>query len=182
MRKSFFTVLAVTLLLGFGSYVYSEEVNTDVNGDGEVNILDLVRVASFFGESVSAENAVADVNGDGEINILDLVAVANDFGKSNVPTEPSDEPGSITNEDVVSEPVAPAENTQDTFVVGITLPRTGHLAATGAMMKSGFELALSEINEMSGVSMKYILVDDKGTAEGAVAAFEALIHEELEVL
>ncbi len=54
---------------------------TDVNGDGEVNILDLVRVASSFGQPISDENAAADVNGDGEINILDLVAVANDFGK-----------------------------------------------------------------------------------------------------
>ena len=49
---------------------------TDVNGDGEVNILDLVVVANAFGE----ENPKADVNGDGEVNILDLVAVANAFG------------------------------------------------------------------------------------------------------
>ena len=59
-----------------------ESLSTDVNGDGEVNILDLVSVASNFGEPVSAENAAADVNGDGEINILDLVRIANDFGKS----------------------------------------------------------------------------------------------------
>ena len=50
---------------------------TDVNGDGEVNILDLVLVANAFGES----NQKADVNGDGEVNILDLVAVANAFGE-----------------------------------------------------------------------------------------------------
>ena len=59
-----------------------EKLSTDVNGDGKVNILDLVRVASFFGESVTAENATVDVNGDGEINILDLVRIAQDFGKS----------------------------------------------------------------------------------------------------
>ena len=59
-----------------------EDLPTDVNGDGEVNILDLVRVASYFGEPVSDENAAADVNGDGKINILDLVRVAQDFGKS----------------------------------------------------------------------------------------------------
>ena len=50
---------------------------TDVNGDGEVNILDLVLVANAFGES----NQKADVNGDGEVNILDLVVVANAFGE-----------------------------------------------------------------------------------------------------
>ena len=45
----------------------------DVNGDGVVNILDLVIVANAFGE------AVPDLNGDGVVNILDLVLVANAF-------------------------------------------------------------------------------------------------------
>ena len=49
---------------------------TDINSDGEVNILDLVLVANAFGEN----NPKADINGDGEVNILDLVAVANAFG------------------------------------------------------------------------------------------------------
>ena len=51
----------------------------DVNGDGKVNILDLVFVASYFGQM--AQNR-ADVNGDGIVNILDLVLVARYFGKS----------------------------------------------------------------------------------------------------
>ena len=45
----------------------------DVNGDGTVNILDLVAVANAFGKDTP------DVNGDGTVNILDLVAVANAF-------------------------------------------------------------------------------------------------------
>ena len=45
----------------------------DVNGDGVVNIQDLVIVANAFGE------AAPDVNGDGVVNILDLVLVANAF-------------------------------------------------------------------------------------------------------
>ena len=45
----------------------------DVNGDGVVNILDLVMVANAFGE------AAPDLNGDGVVNILDLVIVANNF-------------------------------------------------------------------------------------------------------
>ena len=146
---------------------------TDVNGDGEVNILDLVRVASAFGQPISDDNAVADVNGDGEINILDLVQVAQDFGKSGVPTEPPDDPASIINDDAVSEPVAPDENTQEEIVVGIALPVTGHLAAIGKIMKSGFDLAF---DELAGLS--YIIADDKSTAEGAVAAFEELIHKQ----
>ena len=78
MRKRLFTLLAWTLFLCFSVFLYSEEINTDVNADGVVNILDLVQVANAFGQPVSDENAVADVNADGEINILDLVQVANE--------------------------------------------------------------------------------------------------------
>ena len=48
----------------------------DVNRDGEVNIQDLVLVATNFGKSVPDEGHPADVNGDGQINIVDLVKVA----------------------------------------------------------------------------------------------------------
>ena len=47
----------------------------DVTGDGVVNILDLVFIASHFGEV----NADADVNGDGAVNILDLTLVVQNF-------------------------------------------------------------------------------------------------------
>jgi len=47
---------------------------TDVNGDGVVNVLDLVLVANALGE------AEPDLNGDGVVNIQDLVLVANAFG------------------------------------------------------------------------------------------------------
>ena len=46
----------------------------DINADGTVNILDLVRVANAFGDQAP------DLNGDGTVNILDLVIVANAFG------------------------------------------------------------------------------------------------------
>ena len=49
----------------------------DVNGDGTVNISDLVLVASNLGET--GQNA-ADVNGDGVVNIADLVLVAGALG------------------------------------------------------------------------------------------------------
>ena len=50
---------------------------SDVNGDGVVNIQDLVLIASNFG--AIGENA-ADVNADGTVNIQDLVQVAGQFG------------------------------------------------------------------------------------------------------
>jgi len=49
----------------------------DVTGDGVVNILDLVRVASQFGQAGAGLSG--DVNGDGMVNILDLVAIANNL-------------------------------------------------------------------------------------------------------
>ena len=51
----------------------------DVNGDGIVNIQDLVLVASNLGKT--GQNA-ADVNGDGQVNIQDLVLVAGALGTS----------------------------------------------------------------------------------------------------
>ena len=47
----------------------------DVNGDGVVNVLDLVIVANGFGQSAP------DSNGDGVVNILDLVFVAQQFSQ-----------------------------------------------------------------------------------------------------
>ena len=49
----------------------------DVNGDGVVNIFDLVSAVSRFGEQ--GQNLAADVNGDGVVNIFDLVVIAGMF-------------------------------------------------------------------------------------------------------
>ncbi len=56
-----------------GEMYLKTEVNADVNGDGVVNIQDLVIVANAFGK------AEPDLNGDGVVNIQDLVIVANAF-------------------------------------------------------------------------------------------------------
>ena len=55
----------------------STQLRGDVNGDGTVNIQDLVLVGSSIGQS--GQNA-ADVNGDGVVNIADLVLVAGALG------------------------------------------------------------------------------------------------------
>ena len=63
-------------LPGLDGEIYLKQetgASADVNGDGEVNILDLVIVANAFGE------AEPDLKGDGVVNIQDLVIVANAF-------------------------------------------------------------------------------------------------------
>ena len=51
--------------------------NLDVNGDGQVTVLDLAIVALFYGTQVpQGVSLPADVNADGVVNLLDLTAVA----------------------------------------------------------------------------------------------------------
>ena len=57
----------------------SVNVDPDVNGDGKVNILDLVMVSRSFGPAEDAPDL--DINEDGKIDILDLILVATKMGK-----------------------------------------------------------------------------------------------------
>ena len=50
----------------------------DLNGDGDIDILDLVIVSQKIGHA-GGDGINADLNADGAINILDLVIIANDF-------------------------------------------------------------------------------------------------------
>ena len=61
---------------GFES-TQAPDIAVDVNGDGVVNVQDLVLVSSRLGQTGQAD---ADVNGDGEVNIQDLVLVAGALG------------------------------------------------------------------------------------------------------
>ena len=58
-------------------YLKQMLVRVDLNGDGVINILDLVIVANNLGSTDP------DLNDDGIVNILDLVLVANAFGEGN---------------------------------------------------------------------------------------------------
>ena len=69
--------------------------------------------------------------------------------------------------------------------IGVVLPQTGHLGpgefGPGALvMENGFNMALEEINnsQLSDVKLKFITEDDRSTVEGAVEAFNKLIHQD----
>ena len=53
----------------------------DVNGDGTIDILDVVRIINIIlgnpPPPAACELKAADINNDGEVNILDVIAVVN---------------------------------------------------------------------------------------------------------
>ena len=60
------------------SLIITVGASRDINGDGSVNISDLILVSQNLGSS----NPQADVNDDGTVNIFDLIAVAQYLGES----------------------------------------------------------------------------------------------------
>jgi len=81
----------------------------------------------------------------------------------------------------ITQPATPeVEDKSDAISIGVVLPLTGHLASAGELMKQGFDLALGEINngQLGHPQFKFIIQDDASTPEGAVAAFNKLIHED----
>ena len=56
--------------------------NGDANGDGTVNVVDIVNIVGFvLGTSTPTEDQVclSDVNGDGTVNVVDIVVIVNDI-------------------------------------------------------------------------------------------------------
>ncbi|UCG36336.1 MAG: immune inhibitor A, partial [Candidatus Bathyarchaeota archaeon] len=68
----------------FTDGVVAVKVNPDLDSDGDVDIFDIVTVASIYGciEGDSSWNVIADVVEDGIIDIFDIVAIASEYGKS----------------------------------------------------------------------------------------------------
>jgi len=82
---------------------------------------------------------------------------------------------------IVQPTTSDTEDKRHEIAIGVALPLTGHLTATGTLMKQGFELALSEINEArvpNTPNLTFIIEDEASSADGAVRAFNKLIHTE----
>ncbi len=82
----------------------------------------------------------------------------------------------------IVQPTTPqVTKTDGEISIGVVLPLAGRLVDSfGIPVSQGFELALNEINakQPSGMKIRFIIEDDGGTVEGAVAAFNKLIHQE----
>ncbi len=72
------------------------------------------------------------------------------------------------------------------ITIGVVLPQTGYLGPSDAgpgarVMENGFNMALEEINasqRLGGATLKFIIEDDMSTVEGAITAFNKLIHQD----
>ena len=82
----------------------------------------------------------------------------------------------------IVQPTAPQmQEPSGEIAIGVVLPLTGRLTESfGKPIQHGFELALNEINTAhpSGTKLKLIVEDGESTPDGAVKAFNKLIHEE----
>lgn len=54
----------------------------DMNGDGIINILDMLWIASKLGPVTSEDVRIADINNDGQVNIMDLLEVEQNVSAS----------------------------------------------------------------------------------------------------
>ena len=52
----------------------------DVNGDGAINVLDLIELLLCFGHPATPPCDVTDINADGTVNVLDLIELLLAFG------------------------------------------------------------------------------------------------------
>lgn len=72
------------------------------------------------------------------------------------------------------------EGLRGEIAIGVVHPITGRLGLDNPPLGQGFELAVTEINssQLSDVKIKLIVEDGQSTPEGAVEAFNKLIHQD----
>ena len=126
--------------LTFTITVEDDGLNLDVNGDGKVDVLDLVWVAVSYG--MRGDALPADVNADGVVNVQDLVAVAEGIDAAEVlPVEIAEEVLSAAEAAAAFEGVAGAP------VMGFNTPR--QVAASGITVYGNVAAALSDARALA---------------------------------
>ena len=79
---------------------------------------------------------------------------------------------------LVPAPTPPETGLPGEIIIGLDLALTGEYADPyGLPMHRGFELARQELNQLGGPQIAFIIEDDQSTVEGAVEAFNKLIHQ-----
>ena len=58
-----------------GAYEYESSISGDLNGDGLLNILDIIILANII--LAEEYDIIADLNEDGVVNILDIIVYVN---------------------------------------------------------------------------------------------------------
>lgn len=79
-KEKFLRKVAVLCLKNAEQYI--EDASARANGDGVINLIDLMLTASKLGKAPPFGYPIpipfrTDTNNDGKINVLDLIAVAN---------------------------------------------------------------------------------------------------------
>ncbi len=69
--------LPITLAIGQTSSLFVNLPNGDSNGDGQVNLFDIVELDKSFGST----NTMSDLDGDGHVNLFDYVVIDRYFGQ-----------------------------------------------------------------------------------------------------
>lgn len=62
--------------------------------------------------------------------------------------------------------------------IGVVLPLTGHLSSIGPKVNNGLQLAFAEINLPGDMRLKPVVEDNQSTIEGALEAYNKLIHRD----
>ena len=69
------------------------------------------------------------------------------------------------------------------ITIGVVVSQTGKDAELyGLPMERGFELARKELNMLDGVNISFLTVDDMSTEDGAIAAVQSLVDQEVPVI
>ena len=81
----------------------------------------------------------------------------------------------------IVQPTTPQmEDSSGEILMGAVYPITGRFSAAHPPMENGIELAVEEINNAhpSDLKIRLIIEDEQSTVEGAVSAFNKLIHQD----
>ena len=115
----------------------------DVNGDGKVDVLDLVWVAVSYG--MRGDALPADVNADGVVNVQDLVAVAEGIDAAAVL------PAKVAEEVLAAAEAAVAELETGAGAPMMNLNTPPHIAASGINAYGNVAAALADARLVRGI-------------------------------